>query len=185
MKLIEVRRHSIRDKGSDSLSAEGIALVRKVKNQLFPTYDLYISSPKQRAQETMSAFGFTEYIVDERFSTLNDINLDGFSVDVEKVSDEKSISTFEALFEVREVVRILKKSGEEFLNALKSIASNLPENGKALIISHGGAIEPAALLGFNEYKLSVIGGELEPCEGAIFYFNGSELEKVEIKKLTK
>ena len=69
MKVIEIRRHSKsgQDKG---LSEKGRRIAREAWKTLSPPYELYVSSPKRRACETMEAFGFQDYAEDGRFSTI-------------------------------------------------------------------------------------------------------------------
>ncbi|MGQ9629341.1 MAG: histidine phosphatase family protein [bacterium] len=182
VKTIEVRRHSIRGKGK-GLSREGVELAKSARPTLSPPYDIRISSPKKRARETMEAFGFENYSTDERFSTLDDSRIEGFEDRIEMTAASEGCSKFEALFRVPEVSAILRKMGEGYLSALRDVAAKLPEGGKALIVSHGGSIEPAALLGFPRYDLAEMGGPLEPCEGVVFHFEGEKLQKVEVIRL--
>jgi len=181
MKIVEVRRHSIRRDGKN-LSPEGVALAEKVREDLAPSYDLYITSSKERTRETMEAFGFTSYTVDDSFTTLDDSVLAKYRREIEEVARREGCSPLYAAFEVPEAAEALRRAGQTYLRALKRVATRLPEGGRALVVSHGGAIEPAALLGFKTYHLKEIGGELKPCEGAVFYFEGDDLAKVEIKR---
>jgi broad specificity phosphatase PhoE len=182
MKTVEVRRHSIRGAGKN-LSPEGVALAKKVRAELAPSYDLCITSSKERAMETMEAFGFTNYSIDDSFTTLDDSVLAKHRREIDEVASKKGCSTFYAVFEIPEAAEALRGAGQAYLKALKRVAHRLPDGGRALVVSHGGAIEPAALLGFSVYHLREMGGELKPCEGAIFYIEADELTKVEIRRL--
>ncbi len=63
-------RHSKRGEGK-GLSEEGRELALRARVLLSPPYDLCVSSPKERAQETMRAFGFERSEVDEAFTAVN------------------------------------------------------------------------------------------------------------------
>jgi hypothetical protein len=61
----------------------------------------------------------------------------------------------------------------------------LPEGGRALVVSHGGILEAAALLACSRYHLDEIGGEIGFCEGVVFAFEHEALKGVEVKRLPK
>lgn len=79
----------------------------------------------------------------------------------------------------------LKLQGETFLAAIKRITRKLPEEGRALVVSHGGILEAAALHGCPRYDLAELGGEIGFCEGVVFKFDGDKLARSEVKRLTK
>ena len=79
----------------------------------------------------------------------------------------------------------LRLQGTTFLGAVKRISNRLPEGGRALVVSHGGILEAAALLGCVRYYLEEIGGEIGFCEGVAFVFEKEVLKGVEIKRLPK
>ena len=158
-------------------------MAERVRADLAPFYDLFITSSKERARETMEAFGFSDYTIDDDFSTMDESVLAKHGREIEKVAKVKGFSIFYAAFEVAEASEALRKAGLDYVEALKGLAARIADGGRALVVSHGGSIEPAALLGFENYHLDEIGGELEPCEGAIFHFEEGELAKVEIKRL--
>ena len=62
MKYIEVFRHGKRGAGK-GLSEEGRELALRARALLSPHYDLCVSSPKERARETLEVFGFERYEV--------------------------------------------------------------------------------------------------------------------------
>ena len=75
--------------------------------------------------------------------------------------------------------------GETFLGAVRRVARGLPEEGRALVVSHGGILEAAALHGCARYDLAELGGEIGFCEGVVFKFAGEKLEATELKRLPK
>jgi broad specificity phosphatase PhoE len=182
MKYVEVFRHSKRGEAK-GLSEEGRELARRARALLAPHYDLCASSPKQRARETLEAFGFDRYELDESFTAVNP--WEPFDAQVTKLAQERGIIPLAVCWEIPEALSYLKLRGETFLSALKRIARKLPEEGRALVVSHGGILEAAALHGCARYDLAELGGEIGFCEGIVFEFEGEKLSSVEVKRLPK
>ena len=179
MKYVEVFRHSKRGEAK-GLSEEGRELARRARALLTAHYDLCISSPKERACETMEALGFDRYEIDEAFTAVNP--WEPFDAQVAKVAKEKGIIPLAACWEIPEALNYLKMEGETFLAAVKRIARKLPEDGRALIVSHGGIVEAAALHGCPRYDLAELGGEIGFCEGVAFTLDGDQLAGVQVKR---
>ncbi len=179
MRFVEVFRHSKRGEGK-GLSEEGRELALRARSLLTPSYDLCVSSPKERARETMQAFGFENYELDEAFTAVNP--WEPFDAGVSKVARERGISQLAACWQIPEALSYLKLQGETFLGAVKRVARRLPENGRALVVSHGGILEAAALHGCARYELAELGGEIGFCEGVVFKFDGEDLAAVEMKR---
>jgi broad specificity phosphatase PhoE len=182
MKYVEVFRHSKRGAGK-GLSDEGRELARRAQVLLAPHYDLCVSSPKERARETMELFGFERYDTDEAFTAVNP--WEPFDAEVMKLARERGITPLAACWAIPEALSYLKLQGETFLGAIKRIARKLPEEGHALVVSHGGILEAAALLGCPSYDLAELGGEIGFCEAVVFKFDGERLAGVEVKRLPK
>jgi broad specificity phosphatase PhoE len=182
MKYVEVFRHSKRGEGK-GLSEEGRELARAARALLAARYDLCVSSPKERARETLEAFGFERYDVDEAFTAVNP--WEPFDAEVSKVAKERGVSPLAACWEIPEALNYLRLQGETFLAAVKRIARGLPEEGRALVVSHGGILEAAALCGCETYTLESISGEIGFCEGVVFRFTGEQLAGVETRRIAK
>ena len=182
MRSVEVFRHSKRGEGK-GLSDEGRELARRALTLLAPHYDLCVSSPKERARETMEALGFERFDIDEAFTAVNP--WEPFDTEVTKFAKERGIIPLAACWEIPEALNYLRLQGETFLGAVKRIARKLPEEGRALVVSHGGILEAAALHGCPHYDLADLGGELGFCEGVAFRLDGERLAGIEVKRLTK
>ena len=180
MKYVEVFRHSKRGEGK-GLSEEGRELARRARSLFAPNYDLCVSSPKERARETMEAFGFERYEVDEAFTAVNP--WEPFDAQVSERAKERGVIPLAACWEIPEALSYLKMQGETYLGAIKRIARKLPEDGRALIVSHGGILEAAALHGCARYELAELGGEIGFCEGVVFKLDGENLAGIEVKRL--
>lgn len=182
MKYVEVFRHSKRGDGK-GLSEEGRELARQARSLLASRYDLCVSSPKERARETMETLGFERYEIDEAFTALNP--WEPFDVEVSKLAKEQGIIPLAACWEIPEALSYLRLQGETFLTAVKRIARKLPEEGRALVVSHGGMLEAAALHGCPRYELSEIAGEIGFCEGVVFKIDGERLAGIEIRRMPR
>ncbi len=180
MKYVEVFRHSKRGEGK-GLSEEGRELARRARALLASHYDLCVSSPKERARETVEALGFEHYEIDEAFTAVNP--WEPFDAEVAKLAKERGVIPLAACWHVPEALNYLRLQGETFLVAVKRTARKLPEGGRALVVSHGGILEAAALHGASRYDLEEIGGEIGFLEGVVFKLDGENLVGVEVKRL--
>jgi broad specificity phosphatase PhoE len=180
MKYVEVFRHSKRGEGK-GLSEEGQELACRARALLAAHYDLCISSPKERARQTLEALGFECYEIDEAFTAVNP--WEPFDAQVTKLAHARGIIPLAACWEVPEALQYLRVQGETLLAALRRVARRLPDGGRALVVSHGGILEAAALLGCPRYELDELGGEIAFCEGVTFNFEGENLVAVAVKRL--
>ncbi len=182
MKCVEVFRHSKRGEGK-GLSEEGRELAHRARALLAPHYDLIVSSPKERACQTVEALGFERYEVDEAFTAINP--WEPFDAQVTELAKEWKIIPLAACWRIPEALNYLRLAGETFLRAVRRVARKLPEDGRALVVSHGGILEAAALHGCPRYDLAELGGEIGFCEGVVFKFDGEHLAGIEVKRLSK
>ena len=180
MKFVEAFRHSKRGE-SKGLNEEGRELARRARPLLAPRYDLCVSSPKERARETMEVFGFPSYDVDEAFTAVNP--WEPFDEAVTKLAKEKGTTPLAACWFVPEALKYLRFQGETLLGAIHRIARKLPEGGRALVVTHGGILEAAALLGGPRYELDELGGEISFCEGIVFRLEGERLAGIEVRRM--
>lgn len=148
-------------------------------------YDLAIVSPRTRCRETMEAFGITDYSEDQSFSRIDTAELASFARETRAIARAKGCSTVRACFEIEGTRNVLESVARRTVAALIEIARELPEDGKALIISHGGRIESAALLAFDTFDINQIGGELGFCEGVLFKFEDNALSEVDVLRVGK
>jgi broad specificity phosphatase PhoE len=182
MKYVEVFRHSTRGEGK-GLSEEGRVLAHHARRLLASHYDHIVSSPKERARETLEAFGLDRYDVDEAFTAVNPWG--PFDADVSVLAKERDITALASCWEIPEALSYLKLQGETFLGAVKRVARGLPAGGRALVVSHGGILEAAALHGCARYELAELGGEIGFCEGVVFKIEGDNLVGIEVKRLPR
>jgi len=182
MKIIEIRRHSKRGEGK-GLSEEGRGIARRAAATLLGPYALLISSPRERACQTMEAFGFRDYRKDERFTTIQSPIMEKLEEKLEALAEEEDVLLLEAVFLMDEAKEALKEWGGKYLEAIIDVSKELHDGEKALIVSHGGSIEPAALLGFDKFDLKEIGGPLGFCDGIRFFIENDRPSKVEVIRI--
>jgi len=182
MKTVELRRHSIRGEGQ-SLSPQGLELAKKAKADLLPGYARVIASDKKRAQETAEAFGFPEYEVDQRFGTMGGEGLAPLEDRVAQLCRERGLSILEAWLALPEAVQAIRPQAEAYWQAVVDVARSLHDGQAALIVSHGGAIEPAVMAGGGNWSLELLGGELNCCEGVRLHFEDDELREIGLRRL--
>jgi len=185
MKVVEVRRHSIRG-SDDTLSDEGRELARKAGRALEGKYLYCYTSPKKRAVQTLQQFGYSNFKVDERFGPLPGDKIRPFEDRAQQIVKDQKLTLLEAFFKIRELHPILQEKGRELIEAVKQICRELPEDGRAMVVSHGGAIEPAAILALRkDFSLNVLGGELLECEGVRFFLDGDSVKRIDVVRLVK
>lgn len=170
MKWVEIRRHS--ERGPDGgLTPKGRRIAREAARTLRPPYAFCYTSSKKRAIETAEVMGFKEPIVDDRFGTLPSSITSGYEREIERLRKEKGLSLLRAYMALPELCETLRAFGGGLLKAVMEIPNRLPEDHGALIVSHGGTIEPLTLTALGvEFTLSAIGGEFRECEGVRFLF---------------
>ncbi|MBM4043202.1 MAG: histidine phosphatase family protein [Planctomycetes bacterium] len=179
--IVEVRRHSLRGEG-DALSPQGVELARRVAPTLLGGFHAAYSSPKQRAIETLKLFGVAEYKIVPEFG-LPPHELASHDQHVQALRTRTGCSTLEAYLAIPATHLLLESFGAAFLDRLCEVAAALPSGKNALVVSHGGSIEPAVLAAEPDWTLSDMGGELKECEGALFHFDGGILRRVELRRL--
>lgn len=170
MRVIEHRRHSMRAKPGQHLSQQGVDLARAVGEGMGP-FHLVVTSSLPRAYETAIAMGFA---VDEQVPWLSNLP-DGFE---DEVPWDAGISRIAA------VARSLPEGAvAQFARKLaafhRDLAARLPENGRALVISHGGIVETSAVGCKPDEDYTAWGPAFGYCEGVRMYFAGTACVRIE------
>lgn len=154
MRTLEVRRHTMRRKPGAHLSREGIALARRVAESS-ESFDLVVTSIIARAVETAIAMGFE---VDRTLEALGQVP-DGVMAEVGWPSP---------FARVAQAVAAGGAAGP-FAAALaqlwREIAAELPDGGRALIVTHGSFVELGAVASLPEADHASWGDAIGYCEG--------------------
>jgi broad specificity phosphatase PhoE len=174
MKIIEIRRHSIRSKPGDHLSQQGVTLARLVGEKLGP-FDKVITSTLPRAFETAIAMGFA---VDEQLELLNATGDD--------VQDEIPWpQTFEIYVKAFTRGGAVTKYGRQLARFYGELAEFLADGRSALIINHGGVVEIGAVACLAGTGVMVQGEAVGPCEGIRLYYDDKKVMRAEVLRVSK
>ena len=176
MKMIEIRRHSIRSIPGDHLNQAGVSLARRVGEGLGP-FDRVVTSTLPRAFETAIAMGFA---VDEQIELMST-----YGADVEhEVPWPQSLAAY-----ARAVRRRRGGAAQGYANQLASyyaaLAGNLPEGGAALVINHGGIVEMGVTASFPDADYESWGEAVSYCEGARLYWEDGTFVNAEVLRVPK
>lgn len=149
MKYIEHRRHAQRIKPSSHLSKEGLSIARKVGESI-GAFDHVVCSPLIRSKETAIAMGF-------------------------QVSEEVELL---AVLEAGQGLLTNIQNYILFLTRIKKFIDQtidkLPENGRLLIISHGGVVEASATACLKSPKYILSKYPISYCEGISWEWVGGK-----------
>lgn len=174
MRVIEHRRHSMRNKPGQHLSQAGVDLARSVGADL-GRFDLVVTSTLPRAFETAIAMGFA---VDEQLEELCSLP-DGF---------EAVVQWDEGFARFSEVMKsnphgVVAMFGQKLAQLHREIAARLPDHGRALVISHGGIVEASVVGCMPSESFSSWGRACDYCEGVRMFFNGTDCERAELMRV--
>ena len=182
MRIVEIRRHAERD-GDEDLTPRGLATAAKARESLdFPYHAPYVS-PRKRARLTMEAFGIHDAVVEARIDERPRPPFLPFETRWRALIDT-GLDAVTAWFSIPEAIPVLLESGARALEGVREIAAKLPERGRALAVSHGGTIEPLAVVATGRPYAQLFGtAELGYCEGVKACFHGEELDRLDVIRL--
>ena len=173
MKYLEVRRHAQRNASGESLSEEGLETARHV-GQTLPEFDLVITSELGWAVDTAVAMG---YSIDVK------LNAQAYEED----EDDEEVSRYASPADYAKVIktssgiaRWAQAQSEYYL----SIINRLHDSEKGLIISHGGAIDAAAVVCFPNADYESWGPLFGHCEGYCLSIENGQFVDIEIRRIS-
>jgi broad specificity phosphatase PhoE len=180
MRWLEVRRHAYTKKGSargrgSHLSKEGVVAARAVGASLGPiAYVLTSLSP--RAVETAVAMGFA---VDDTVDMPSGY-VPGEVDHHDQWTWPEPFAAYAALIaRGKGLAAVAHENRELWLTALAEV----PEGSGALIIGHGGTLEPALVTFAPDADHSSWGAAFGHLHGARLEFDGTHVTNVEIRRL--
>lgn len=174
MRSIEVRRHTMRVKPGQHLSQDGVNLARRIGNTM-EHFERVITSPVPRAYETAIAMGFA---VHEQSQVLGVMPV---GVEDEIVWDA-GFAAFAAVIRASPLTGRFADMQRVYWH---SIARSLPENARALLITHGGFIEAGAVACLPDADHAAWGAYCDYCEGVRLAFDGGRFVEAEILRVDK
>ncbi len=174
MKILEIRRHSVRSQSGDHLNQMGVSLARAVGQGIGPFHRV-VTSTLPRAFETAIAMGFA---VDEQskiMSTYGSYNVD------REVPWPQSFAAYS------DAVRgngAAAKYARKLVKYYQSVLDLIPEGRAALAINHGGVVELGAASCLPDTNLEPWGGPVDYCEGARLYWDDGKFVKGEVLRVS-
>lgn len=172
MRCVEIRRHTMRTTTGQHLSQAGVDLARLVGARMGP-FDRVITSTIPRAFETAIAMGFAVDDVSDAIAMMDD------EVHTE-IGWPADFATW---------AEAIRKGGAASRYAyglaafMNSIARNLPDDGTALLISHGGIVEASAVASVMSADHTLWGTYVHCCEGARLMHDGEQFVRAQILRV--
>lgn len=172
MKILEIRRHSIRHNQSGHLSQEGVRLARSVGETLGP-FDFVATSTLTRALETALAMGFA---VDEQVELMSTY---GAEVQAEAPWPLSYFHYAQVVKQDGAAARYAYQLFDYYVDTLNKIA----DGGAVLAINHGGVVELGVVACLPDEDFSTWGDEVSYCEGARLYWEDGKFIKGEVLRV--
>jgi len=169
MRILEIRRHTMRQSSGTHLTQAGVDLARRVGNEL-GQFDRVITSTLPRAFETAIAMG---YAVDEQIEQLGMMN-DAVTAVIPWNAG------YTAWLKAAQNNPVVARYTQAMADLLRSIVRALPENGSALIISHGGIVEAGTIGCLPAGTYFADDAACGYCEGARLTFDGDAAINLEM-----
>jgi broad specificity phosphatase PhoE len=172
MHTFEIRRHSHRHVPQPHLSQTGVDLARRAGEGL-GKFDRVVTSTIPRAFETAIAMG---YAVDEQIGQLC------------MMSDEVTATIqwnagFTAWLKAAQDSPLVAHYAQAMADVLHSIRRTLPDDGRALIISHGGIVEACVVGCVPAGMRFADDAACGYCEGARLTFDGDAVVKIKMLRV--
>ncbi|MBK8782219.1 MAG: hypothetical protein IPO22_10525 [Anaerolineales bacterium] len=174
MKILEIRRHSIRSPQGDHLNQSGVELARLVGQNIGP-FDRVVTSTLPRAFETAIAMGFA---VDDQSALLST-----YGRDVEKEAPWPL--SFADYAEVIQAGGASTKYASKLAKYYAGIMNFISESRSALVINHGGVVELGVVGCLPGFDFSSWGGSVEYCEGARLFWDVDKFVKAEVLRVSR
>jgi broad specificity phosphatase PhoE len=174
MKIVEIRRHSIRQFGGDNLSQEGVALARKIGQGIGP-FNFVATSMLPRAFQTAIAMGFA---VSEQNELMNTY---GAAV-------EREAPWPMPFFHYSEIVKqdgAAARYAYQLMDYYTKILNRLPEGGSALMVNHGGVVELGIVACLPDMDFSAWGDSVSYCEGARLFWDDGRFVNGDVLRVSK
>lgn len=172
MKTIEIRRHSIRERGSQDLSEQGVALAGMIGAKMGPFHRV-VTSAVPRAYQTAVAMGFK---VDEQVELLNTYG-DAVEAQIPWPADFSEYTA--PVGRGGAATRYARRLAEFYAR----LAESLPEAGSALVVTHGGVVEIGAVTCLPQADHVSWGDYIECCEGVRLSWENGKFIKAEVLRL--
>jgi broad specificity phosphatase PhoE len=181
MRWLEVRRHSLtkhgpgRGRGS-RLSAEGVALARRVGESLGP-FAAVVTSASPRAVETALAMGFA---VDDTVE-LPSGYLPG---EVDHHDQWRWSHPYRVYADLLARGGGLAAAADAHRRSWTGTVESVPDGAAALVVGHGGGIEPGLVACLPDADHRSWGGPFGHCDGARLAFDRGRFVGVQFQRVS-
>jgi len=155
MKVVEIRRHSIRSISGSHLSQEGVTLARRIGQEMGP-FERVVTSTLPRAFETAIAMGFAVNEQVELMSTYGD------AVEQEAPWPQSFASYARAVKRDKAAAHYAQQLAKYY----SDLAASITDGHAALVINHGGIVELGVVAAFPHADYESWGDAVSYCEGA-------------------
>jgi broad specificity phosphatase PhoE len=172
MRTLELRRHSHRNVPQPHLSQTGVELARRAGEGL-GKFDRVVTSTIPRAFETAIAMG---YAVDEQIEQL------GMMSEAVNAAIQWNAG-FTAWSMAAQHHPVVAQYAQVMADLLRSIRRALPDDGRALIIGHGGIVEASTIGCLSAGTRFADDAACGYCEGARLTFDGDAVVNVEMLRV--
>lgn len=171
MRWLEVRRHSLTKKGTargrgSHLSADGVALARRVGAEL-GTFGYVLTSTSPRAIETALALG---YAVDDAVHMASGYVPDEVAHHDQWTWPQPYVTYADLISRGGGLAAVAQAHREIWTMAVTAV----PEGSGALVVSHGGGIEPALVSCLPQAEHASWGLPFGHCDGARLNFDNGQ-----------
>lgn len=183
MKFLEVRRHTLTKKGTERelgsrISAEGVELARQVGSKIGPCEYVAVSLIP-RTLETALAMGFA---VDE----LLDMDAGMWGPANEEVAHHEQWDWPQAFAKYAEVMAkkdALATFAQHQRDLWIGVLDHVSKDGQALVVAHGGLIEPGLVACLPDAEHVSWGGPFSHCEGFRVSYEAGHFVDVEFRRV--
>jgi broad specificity phosphatase PhoE len=182
MRVIEVRRNSVRAKPAKGLSETGVELARAVAPYLGGAYHAYYTSPTRRCRETLESLGFPTFRRVKVLGPLPDA-FDRFEQDLLAQQLRTGCGFLAGYMTIPAARELLMKVGARVLKTVRRIARKIPSGGRALVISHSGVIEATGMAARGTEDSSFLLPELGHLEGIVIELVDDVVRQVRVLRL--
>ena len=172
MKILEIRRHTMRTKPGQHLSQEGVSLARRVGDEVGP-FDRVVTSTVPRAFETAIAMGFAVDAQEELIAPY------GQDVEDEFPWPQPFSGYAEEALRGGAVTHLVKRLARFYHELLDSI----PEDGSVLVINHGGIVEMSTVACLPEADYGAFGAPIDYCEGTRLFWEQGRFLRAEVLRV--
>lgn len=178
MRILEVRRHSMRKSGGGSqLSQEGVDYARALGATLGP-YACVVASVVPRARETAIAMGFA---VDYEL-----VPLAADEATYAEMGESRwwlAASPFQALALLMVEKGALWRYGNAVAALWRDILTGISDGSAALLIGHSGELQIGVVACIPDTNYATWGAPFGHCEGARLIFDGEPAHFVNVELL--